>query len=157
MKGNKTYRHAENPEEKRFHDEAVNMGTSQLSAMTLPMNDTGIAPKGYLNKEEEIIVINTLQWLGSPVGQRFLRGMGYEKDENPQKPTCEIVKKMTDKDRRHVVKRCIRRGSLFLWSWKELDEVQQDRRIEEDCKRIGFTLAEFYDADGRFLNKILKR
>jgi hypothetical protein len=79
MQGNKTYRHADNPLEKQFHDAAVDMGVSMLSNIVLPLNDRGTGPKRYLTPEEETIVINTLQWLGSPVGQSFLRENGFEK------------------------------------------------------------------------------
>lgn len=79
MKGNKIHRHKDNPEEKRFHDEAVNMGNATLSVITLPLNERGTEPSEYLNEKEEIITINTFQWFGSPVGQAFLRDMGYEK------------------------------------------------------------------------------
>jgi len=35
-------------------------------------------PKDYLSDRENSIVFSTLQWLGSPVGQGFLRECGYE-------------------------------------------------------------------------------
>jgi len=74
----KTYRHADNPEEKRFHDAALDMVTRHWSAVTIPLNDRGTEPSRYLTEDEEQLVINTLQWLGSPVGQSWLRDMGYE-------------------------------------------------------------------------------
>ena len=79
MKGNKAYRHEHNPEEKRFHDAAANMGVGTLSQITLPLNERGTDPVRYLTVGEEVIVVNTLQWLGSPVGQAWLKEMGYEK------------------------------------------------------------------------------
>ena len=80
MKGNKTYRHKQNPEEKRFHDEFIMQhGDSDMSAIVLEPNDRGTAPSRYLTPEEESIVISAMQWLGSPLGQSFLRDMGYEK------------------------------------------------------------------------------
>lgn len=35
-------------------------------------------PKDYLSDRENSIVFSTLQWLGSPVGQGFLRECGFE-------------------------------------------------------------------------------
>ena len=81
LNNDETYRHADNPEEKHFHDAALDMGTRYWSAVTLPLNHRGTEPSRYLNQDEEQLVINTLQWLGSPVGQSWLREMGYEKQE----------------------------------------------------------------------------
>ena len=81
MKGNKIYRHKDNPEEERFFDAANEMGVGMLSQITLPLNDRGTDSVRLLSVEEEVIVINTLQWLGSPVGQSFLAELGYEKTE----------------------------------------------------------------------------
>ena len=77
---NKIYRHRDNPEEKRFFDAALEMGSRHWAAVVLPLNDHGTAPSRSLTEDEEQIVINTIQWLGSPVGQTFLRDMGYEKE-----------------------------------------------------------------------------
>ncbi len=151
MKGNKVYRHKDNPEEKRFHDEAVKMGRDDLSAMVLEPKNGGMSPSRYLTEDEEKIVISAIQWLGSPVGQCFLRDMGYEKQ--PETPK----KEMTDGDRRYVVKRCIQKQKKTVWTWKELREDQQDEVIKKECERLGFTLEEFYATDGKYLNKILKR
>lgn len=146
MKGNKVYRHKDNPEEKRFHDEAVNMGNADLSAMVFEPKDGGLAPSEYLSEREEKIVVSAIQWLGSPVGQNFLRDMGYEKQP-------EIVKKeMTDKERRYVAKRC-RANS----GWSYASEITQDKHIHTECIRLGFTKMDFFAADGKFLTKILKR
>jgi len=83
MKGNKTYRHKQNPEEKWFHDSFVSQhGDRDMAAIVFEPNDRGTAPSEYLTPREESIVISTIQWLGSPVGQNFLREMGYEKSTN---------------------------------------------------------------------------
>ena len=147
MEGNKTYRHKQNPEEKRFHDEFIMQhGDRDMSAIVLEPNETGIAPSRYLTSEEEKIVISAMQWLGSPLGQSFLRDMGYEKQ--PETPK----KKMTDNNRRYIAKRC--RNNT---SWKHMCEANQDDYLEIICERLDFTLEDFYATDGKFLNKILKR
>ena len=80
MKGNKTYRHKQNPEEKGFHNSFIcQHGDRDMSAIVFEPNKSGTAPSEYLTPREESIVISTIQWLGSPVGQNFLRSMGYEK------------------------------------------------------------------------------
>jgi hypothetical protein len=85
LKGNKEYRHEQNPEEKRFHDAVIDMGARHWSSVTLPLNDTGTAPSRYLEEDERVLVTNTIQWLGSPVGQNFLRDMGYVNKYEPDK------------------------------------------------------------------------
>jgi len=80
----KTYRHSDNPEEKRFYDAALELGTSILSAITLPLNDRGTGACRHLTFDEEQLVINTLQWLGSPVGQSWLEELGYKKTSSKQ-------------------------------------------------------------------------
>lgn len=144
----KTYRHLDNPEEKRFHDAAKQIGTPMLSAITLRLNDRGTAPSRYLTEDEEQLVINTLQWLGSPVGQSWLRELGYEKKLEPQKPP------MTNKDRKYVVRHAKKN---YGGAWHYAAEITKDSAIKKECEILGYTLAEFYAADGKFLNKILDR
>ena len=152
MKGNKTYRHKQNPEEKRFHDEFIMQhGDRDMSAIVLEPNDRGTAPSRYLTPEAESIVISAMQWLGSPLGQSFLRDMGYEK--KPEK--LKVV--MTDKHRLVVAKKSRRGQRGSVWSWKELTITSQNSKIEHHSKRIGFTLEDFYEGDLDYINKILKR
>lgn len=152
MEGNKVYRHKQNPEEKRFHDEFIREhGDRDMSAIVLEQNKTGTAPSRYLTPEEEKIVISAMQWLGSPVGQCFLRDMGYEKI--PEEPK----KVMTDNDRLYVAKRCKRQRRGSYITWKEVGESSQDNAIKKECQVLGFTLEDFYATDGKFINKILKR
>jgi len=145
MEGNKVYRHEQNPEEKRFHDEFIRIHghDNTLSAIVFAPAEGGLRPSEYLTEREEKILLSAMQWLGSPLGQSFLREMGYEK-----KPE----KFMTDNNRSYVAKRC--RNTT---GWKYRGEVFQDKIIEMECKRIGFTKEEFFAADGKFLNKILKK
>ena len=146
MKGNKTYRHEQNPEEKRFHDEFIKQhGDHNMSAIVLEPKNGGMSPSRHLTPEEENIVVSGMQWLGSPLGQSFLRDMGYEKPpEEPKKP-------MTDKERRYITKRCRKTSG-----WYTMSEVGQDMQIKLECERLGFTLEDFYVTDVKYLNKPLK-
>ena len=144
----KSYRHLDNPEEKRFHDAAKQMETSMLSAITLPLNDRGTEPSRYLNEDEEQLVINTLQWLGSPVGQSWLRELGYENKLKPHKPA------MNNKDRKYVVRHAKKN---YFGTWYMAGENTKDEKIKKECEALGYTLADFYATDGKFLNKILGR
>jgi len=153
MEGNKTYRHKDNPEEKRFHDNFIKdiCHDNMMSAIVFEPKDGGLSPSRYLTEDEEKIVISTIQWLGSPVGQSFLREMGYVK--KPEAPK----KVMTDNDRQYVAKRCRRQRRGSYIGWGDLGESSQDNAIKKECQVLGFTLEDFYAADGKFLNKILRR
>jgi hypothetical protein len=83
MKGYKTDRHKNNPKEKEFHDKFIELFEGswpyemdlvvfkpKLSSYYFPENDS-------LTDREKRIVISTIQWLGSPVGQKFLNDVGF--------------------------------------------------------------------------------
>lgn len=40
--------------------------------------NTCMTPKKYLTEKQTKIVVSTIQWLGSPVGQGFLAKLGFE-------------------------------------------------------------------------------
>jgi hypothetical protein len=44
--------------------------------------NNSMSPKDYLSDREKDIVLSTIQWLGSPVGQRFLDRCGFEPKKN---------------------------------------------------------------------------
>jgi len=76
-----TYRFADNPEEKRFA-EAWATQNGYTSPCTLaylldPKLGTGRPPEPTLNDRR--VAATVIQWLGSPVGQDWLRGLGYER------------------------------------------------------------------------------
>lgn len=144
MEGFKVYRHADNPEEKLFHDKFAEFDLENASAITLPLNEHGTAPKEYLTDREHKIVLSAIQWLGSPVGQGFLNELGYKK----------VKVKMSDADRRAVVKACHKRAKSKT-IWNEMLESDQDVLIQDECMKMGFSYTEFYAANGKFLNKIL--
>lgn len=89
MKTNKEYRFKDNPKEKEFHDNFIDMFTHDRSAnVTLSAiifgweNDRQNYPKEFLTDKEENICLNMIQWLGSPVGQGFLEKCGFINKEN---------------------------------------------------------------------------
>lgn len=75
-----TYRFAENPEEQKFYDAWANENDR-------PNNNHGILD--YLlgngirpvesSVRDHVVAATVVQWLGSPVGQCFLRDLGYIK------------------------------------------------------------------------------
>jgi dipeptidyl aminopeptidase/acylaminoacyl peptidase len=81
MKGLKTYRHKDNPKEKELHDNFIKEHGKNMSLITYPLNDHGVSPSKHLTEHEEQLVITTIQWLGSPVGQSFLERCGFVLNE----------------------------------------------------------------------------
>lgn len=80
MKGNKVYRHDSNPKEKEFHDKFIKEHGKDMSLIVYPQRAEPLdQPSERLSPKEESIVITTIQWLGSPVGQNFLYECGFEK------------------------------------------------------------------------------
>lgn len=71
MKGDKVYRHSSNQLEKIFHDEFIKLSGVELERIALVQNEYGNC-KGYISERETKIMINTIQWLGSPVGRSFM-------------------------------------------------------------------------------------
>jgi len=87
--GYKVYRHESNPKEKEFHDTFMKDYSrfGDMSMIVFPPNERGSRPNDYLTDREAKIVISTIQWLGSPVGQGFLNRCGFiAKPEEPKIP-----------------------------------------------------------------------
>ncbi len=89
MKGNKEYRFKDNPKEKEFHDKFIEMFSrdgaayKSLSAIVNGWSkDRQNQPKEWLSEKEEDICVSLIQWLGSPVGQGFLRDCGFTNNQN---------------------------------------------------------------------------
>lgn len=95
IKGNKTYRFDQNPQEKIFHDtfrakHIVEMPNSiHFIAFPPHVNGSLNYASDIISEREKIIMLSTIQWLGSPVGQEFLRDCGYEKIK-VEKPKQEV-------------------------------------------------------------------
>ena len=82
QKGLHTHRLADNPEEKRFAEawENENEQGEILNYLLDPENGTGYRPPFSSERDREVAA-TVIQWLGSPVGQSFLRDLGYERAE----------------------------------------------------------------------------
>jgi len=79
IKGNKTYRHEQNPDEKQLHDNFL----EHIGCNYDTMDQIAFSPQsnGRLNDREKALMVTTIQWLGSPVGQCFLCDNGYIKQK----------------------------------------------------------------------------
>lgn len=75
-----THRFRDNPEEERFAKawDDQNRHGSNLAYLLDPKNGVGCRPPEPTDREHEVAA-TVIQWLGSPVGQGFLRDLGYEK------------------------------------------------------------------------------
>lgn len=91
-KSPKEYRFADNPEEQKFFELAsksfaqgyINIHKS-LGYIIHGVDAGTHYPKKYATEEEVHTFLMTIQWLGSPVGQGFLRDAGYVKKEVEEK------------------------------------------------------------------------
>jgi len=57
---------------------------------------------------------------------------------------------MTDNTRKKIVSNCKKQDG-----WYE-GETSQDKLIQQECEKLGFTFSEFFGINGKTLNKILK-
>ena len=76
-KGLHTHRLRQNPEEERFAKawEAQNDPGRQLEYLLLRTD----GKPALVTERDEVVSATVIQWLGSPVGQGFLRQLGYER------------------------------------------------------------------------------
>jgi hypothetical protein len=83
-KGLHTYRLRNNPEEKRF---AQAWDQSNETGYLLDhLLDTRTVHQGRAPEPSEVdrtVAATVIQWLGSPVGQAWLRDLGYERKGKP--------------------------------------------------------------------------
>jgi hypothetical protein len=80
----KEYRFQSNPQEKVFVDTFLedNRSFKDMSLIVFGSKPNSDNPKEFLSEREHSIVISTIQWLGSPVGQNFLQSCGFQPDES---------------------------------------------------------------------------
>ena len=81
MQGDKIYRHEDNDQERILHDTFVdqhvidrngNVDYDQLKQIAMTSKSLD-----QIHDRDVKIMINTIQWLGSHVGQSFLKKCGY--------------------------------------------------------------------------------
>jgi hypothetical protein len=89
MNGFNTHRHNSNPKEKEFHDKFLaefieaeaEFKKNVVDKLIYGTNDHGELDN-FLSDHEKCIVLSTIQWLGSAVGQSFLLSCGFEEVDN---------------------------------------------------------------------------
>lgn len=87
MESFKVYRHRNNPKEKELHDKFLEGHISDKNCsidllVFEPANESQTYAKDNLSDREKRIMLGTIQWLGSPVGQNFLRDCGFKLEKN---------------------------------------------------------------------------
>ncbi len=82
LKGLHQHRFNDNPEERVFAEAGHKINdVAGRSAATLEwLLGDGSRPAAISERDEDVAA-TVLQWLGSPVGQGFLRDLGYVKDQ----------------------------------------------------------------------------
>lgn len=84
MEGFNIHRHMSNPKEKELHDKFIEdfidrkYSANTIDRLVFGHPSNSFDPNDYLSDREKQIVISTIQWLGSPVGQGFLRDCGFK-------------------------------------------------------------------------------
>lgn len=90
-KGLHQYRFSTNPLEKKFAEAWEEINTrphSGNSSLVDSIVSTDWNNPSYATDREIEICASTIQWLGTPVGQMFLRGVGFE-FKAPEKYGCD--------------------------------------------------------------------
>lgn len=87
MESFKSHRFDQNPKEKelveKFLESYSDYGMTDLIVFGHTPNGT---PLDRLSEREVNIVLSTIQWLGSPVGQGFLKSCGFDETEGNSAP-----------------------------------------------------------------------
>jgi hypothetical protein len=82
IEGYKTHRFEKNPIEQKLHDTFIKdnnrEGYCDMDLIVFGHPHDSLLPRDYLTDKEKKIVISTVQWLGSPVGQEFLSKCGFK-------------------------------------------------------------------------------
>lgn len=82
IEGFKKHRRERNPLEKEIHDKFLtdHNAANQINDMDIIVfgHDSDLYPLDKLSDRERRIVVSTIQWLGSPVGQCFLADCGFK-------------------------------------------------------------------------------
>ena len=94
------HRLRDNPEERRFADawQAQNDTGRTLDYLLDPRKGE---PHGYppsAEDRERVVVATVVQWLGSPVGQGFLRDLGYVKADDEREAIVAMLRRLARKE-----------------------------------------------------------
>lgn len=84
FRGMSEHRWKDNPEEKRFADAWAEFNRDGIHLDHLldqRKHQTGRAP--FCGDQAQMVAATMIQWLGSPVGQNWLRDLGYVKGKRP--------------------------------------------------------------------------
>jgi len=73
----KMHRHINNPKEKEFYDKFLENNDRDMNLIVFGHGSNSFSPLDYLSDREKQIVLSTIQWLGSSVGQGFLNNCGF--------------------------------------------------------------------------------
>jgi ribosome biogenesis SPOUT family RNA methylase Rps3 len=123
-KGLHTHRFKDNPEEKLFAEEwdKVNVLGHNLAYLLDPMNGVGGRSPEPTDRENEVAA-TVIQWLGSPIGQHFLRDLGYVKKStkmsNVEAQRLQAAKMHVDETTR-IKKLAEKLGIKLLWVHDEM-------------------------------------
>lgn len=77
--GFNTHRLKDNPEEERFASAWRGMQSGRVLDWLLSGANQRGYPTNPATERDEAVAATVMQWLGSPVGQGFLRDLGYER------------------------------------------------------------------------------
>lgn len=79
MKTFKMHRHENNPKEKEFYETFIEEHSKgiDMDLIVFGHPNNSMSPNDHLTDREKQIVLSTIQWLGSPVGQGFLSSCGF--------------------------------------------------------------------------------
>ena len=79
-KSRKSYRFADNPEELRFFDawQEFNRDDVHLDSL-LDERPVQHGRSPACSERDQVVAETVIQWLGSPVGQSWLAGLGYKR------------------------------------------------------------------------------
>jgi hypothetical protein len=80
MKTFKEHRLEKNPQEKVFVEQFIKehgFYANDIDLIVFGHPNNSMSPNDYLSDREKDIVLSTIQWLGSPVGQAFLDSCGF--------------------------------------------------------------------------------
>lgn len=91
MKSFKEYRFDKNPLERKIVEDFCKQysDNNNIDLIVFGHHSSGIVPKEYLTDREKQIVLSTIQWIASPVGESFVLGILNTNDLDLNPPQNE--------------------------------------------------------------------